>query len=904
MGIGVTWSRDFPDSSSRPDMSSAYSADSTHDPRAPALRTLVVCDLVGSTALVEQLGDLRAALLVQRHDRIARDLVAACHGREIDKTDGFLLVFDRAVHAIEFALRYMEQLAALAERERVELAVRVGVHVGEVIEWRNTAGDIAQGAKPIEVEGIAKPVAARLMNMALPGQVLVSGVAQALARRAQDELGVLARGIVWREHGNFKLKGVAEPIIVWEVTDRGAPMRALPVDGSKAQRLLPWWRRRAVQLGALALLAGLLVVVHLARRESPPQPLAFTASDWVALGDVRDLTGIEGIGATVGGALRIALEQSDHMSLLGVLAQRDALARMGREAHVPIDRTTGAELAVREGVALLVLPTVADVGGRLRVTLELVDPATETTMHALSAEAASVDELPALVDELARQLRAWLGEDVAQLRQGVRPLARVATANLDALRAYTLAIEAEASLAPGQAKELLARALELDPGFSRARLALARLQLATGDAAGFDSAIAGFDGTDAVLAPRDRLLLDALRAEAHAPATAADRWAALVALYPDTADARASLVRALWHYEGRLAEARAIARAAAAPRGSAGARPVPAHALLDLAAGDPAAALASLGPDDARSFARTLVEAQVRTAADEPDLAATLLEQMQIDRDPAQQFALREAKAVQSLASGSLGALVAVEGGFWRDRLADPLVASAADVALAAQLRIVAALRGAAGAGDLAALRESQVSAARSTLIGPVRLDHAVALGLLGAVAVRQGDVADANAVATMLDDVPAELLTGCLVDLRDALALRRGAVPRRSGTIETWAAAAREGGSITWRSAVAARARSAGRLDLAYAVAVPLSMEIGHAMAEQCGSIPLRLVNVHDVRMGALEAAELAVEVEAGQAHVHLRRFLSHWPETQLPPFLLQRVQQVRAESLRRGAN
>jgi hypothetical protein len=331
---------------------------------------------------------------------------------------------------------------------------------------------------------------------------------------------------------------------------------------------------------------------------------------------------------------------------------------------------------------------------------------------------------------------------------------------------------------------------------------------------------------------------------------------------------------------------------------------VPAHALLDLAAGDPAAALASLGTGDARSFARTLVEARVRSGADEPGVAADLLEQLQVDGDPAKEFALREAKSVQSVASGSLGALVAVESGFWRDHLGDPQIASANDVAFAAQLRIVAALRGGAGAGDLGPLREPQASAVRRPLIGPVRLDHAVALGLLGTAAVRQGDVAGATAVSALLDAVPADVLTRCLVDLRDALALRQGAVPRRAGNIEAWAAAARAGGSIQWRSAVVARARGAGRLDLAYAVAAPLSMEIGRAMAEQCGSIPLRLVNVHDVRMAALEAAELAVEVEAGQAQVLLRRFLSHWPETQLPPFLLQRAQQVRAESLRRGAH
>ena len=73
--------------------------------------------------------------------------------------------------------------------EAVALAARVGVHVGDVVAWDNAADDIANGAKPIEIEGLVKPTTARLMQLALPNQILLSGVAYALAHRAQGELG-------------------------------------------------------------------------------------------------------------------------------------------------------------------------------------------------------------------------------------------------------------------------------------------------------------------------------------------------------------------------------------------------------------------------------------------------------------------------------------------------------------------------------------------------------------------------------------------------------------------------------------------------------------------------------------------------------------------------------------------
>ena len=83
-------------------------------------------------------------------------------------------MFERPVQAAAFALAYQRALRELATDAGQALRARVGIHVGEVMAWQNSAEDIARGAKPIEVEGLAKPVAARLMGLALPGQVLLS----------------------------------------------------------------------------------------------------------------------------------------------------------------------------------------------------------------------------------------------------------------------------------------------------------------------------------------------------------------------------------------------------------------------------------------------------------------------------------------------------------------------------------------------------------------------------------------------------------------------------------------------------------------------------------------------------------------------------------------------------------
>jgi predicted ATPase/class 3 adenylate cyclase len=200
-------------------------------------RALLLTDVVDSTQLAERLGDVAAAELGAAHDRVARDLLRAWRGREIDKTDGMLMLFDSAADAVACALAYHAALATLP----VPLKARAGLHVGAVILRTNPPDDVAQGAKPLEVEGIAKPIAARVMSLALGGQTLLTAEARAA-------LGDTA----WRlqSHGHWRIKGVAEPLELFEVGDERAPFTP-PPDSAKVYRVVHdgelWLPRREVR---------------------------------------------------------------------------------------------------------------------------------------------------------------------------------------------------------------------------------------------------------------------------------------------------------------------------------------------------------------------------------------------------------------------------------------------------------------------------------------------------------------------------------------------------------------------------------------------------------------------------------------------------------------------------------
>jgi class 3 adenylate cyclase len=144
--------------------------------------TLLVTDIVDSTAVAARIGDAAWKDLLGRHNDRVRLELDRFRGHEVTTTgDGFLAMFDGTSRAVRCAAAI--HLAA----ELDELRIRAGVHAGEV---ERQAGNL---------RGVAVHVATRIAALAQAGEVLVSESAVALLDGA---------GLSLEDAGEHELKGV------------------------------------------------------------------------------------------------------------------------------------------------------------------------------------------------------------------------------------------------------------------------------------------------------------------------------------------------------------------------------------------------------------------------------------------------------------------------------------------------------------------------------------------------------------------------------------------------------------------------------------------------------------------------------------------------------------------------
>jgi class 3 adenylate cyclase/predicted ATPase/ABC-type transport system involved in cytochrome c biogenesis ATPase subunit len=174
--------------------------------------TVLICDLVGSTALSARLDpeDMRAVM--DAYHAACADIVQGYDGFLGDfRGDGILAYFgypraheDDAERTVRAALEIIAAVAELETHAAEPLAVRIGIATGLVV-----VGDLSGEGALWEhaVVGDTPNLAARLQALAEPGTAVIAGS----TRRLLGDLFHL------RDLGQHEIKGIAAPVAAWAV---------------------------------------------------------------------------------------------------------------------------------------------------------------------------------------------------------------------------------------------------------------------------------------------------------------------------------------------------------------------------------------------------------------------------------------------------------------------------------------------------------------------------------------------------------------------------------------------------------------------------------------------------------------------------------------------------------------
>ena len=153
--------------------------------------TILMSDIVDSTATARRLGDGAWKGLLSDHNRLVRTQLVRFGGSEINTTgDGFLATFRSAVNALRCAAAILDAL------RETGIAVRIGIHTGEVEPMGNDIG------------GVAVHAAARIMDLAGPSEAFASAITVGLADGSD---------IAFEAQGSRQVKGLDRPIEVYRL---------------------------------------------------------------------------------------------------------------------------------------------------------------------------------------------------------------------------------------------------------------------------------------------------------------------------------------------------------------------------------------------------------------------------------------------------------------------------------------------------------------------------------------------------------------------------------------------------------------------------------------------------------------------------------------------------------------
>ena len=251
-----------------------------------------------------------------------------------------------------------------------------------------------------------------------------------------------------------------DPARRWQSTaELVSSLEAARLGGTTYAKTNHKWIAAAAAIFVVALVSGYFIF-------RPARKL--TEKDTIVLADFVNTTGDPVFDGTLRQGLSVELQQSPFLTLISDRQVQQTLGLMGQKKDARLTVEIARQICERTASAAVLEGSIASLGSQYVLGLRATSCNTGNTLDQEQIQAARREDVLESLSQVARKFRVRIGESLATVEKHSTPLAEMTTPSLEALKAYSTALQVELTFAHAASIPIFQMAVEIDPNFASA----------------------------------------------------------------------------------------------------------------------------------------------------------------------------------------------------------------------------------------------------------------------------------------------------------------------------------------------------------------------------------------------------------------------------------------------------
>jgi eukaryotic-like serine/threonine-protein kinase len=206
-----------------------------------------------------------------------------------------------------------------------------------------------------------------------------------------------------------------------------------------------------------------------------------TGQGSIVLADFTNTTGDPVFDGALRQGLAAQLAQSPFLHILSDRQMQQTLQYMGQPAAGRVTNELARQICQRTQSAAVMEGSIAQIGNTYNLILSALNCASGETLATATAQAPDKDHVLGALGQAAEDIRGKLGESLASIQKFNTPIGEATTSSLEALKDYSLGLQARANKGEETAAPFFKQAVALDPNFAMAYATLGQVQTNMGE---------------------------------------------------------------------------------------------------------------------------------------------------------------------------------------------------------------------------------------------------------------------------------------------------------------------------------------------------------------------------------------------------------------------------------------